>query len=140
MAQNYGSCFKISYTVNLISYILSITLTFSKNNDPTNFASFIALLDFLTNIIQIKISTKRFILNCSPSARPEEDWTFEDAIAAGVVDVAATTPTTKDLRAAWWKIDNADKMLALRVTRAKGNWNIYWDSLKNDDKTQSAIN
>ena len=52
------------------------------------------------------LSTKRFILNCSPSARPEDDWTFEDAIAAGVVDVAATTPTTKDLRAAWWKIDH----------------------------------
>jgi len=45
-------------------------------------------------------------LNCSPSARPEDDWTYEDAIAAGVVDVAATTPTTKDLRAAWWKIDD----------------------------------
>lgn len=51
-------------------------------------------------------STKRFILNCNPSAQPEDDWTFEDAIAAGVVDVAATTPTTKDLRAGWWKIDN----------------------------------
>ena len=51
-------------------------------------------------------STKRFILNCDPSARPEDDWTFEDAIAAGVVDLAAATPASKDLRAAWWKIDN----------------------------------
>jgi hypothetical protein len=31
---------------------------------------------------------------------------------------------------AWWKIDNADKMLALRVTRANGNWNNYWNSLR----------
>jgi len=53
-----------------------------------------------------KFSTKKFILNCSPSARPEDDWTFEDAIAAGVVDLAAAPPTTKDLRANWWKIDN----------------------------------
>jgi len=31
---------------------------------------------------------------------------------------------------AWWKIDNADKMLALRATRANRNWENYWDSLK----------
>jgi hypothetical protein len=30
---------------------------------------------------------------------------------------------------AWWKIENADKMLALRVTRANGNRKNYWDSL-----------
>ena len=30
---------------------------------------------------------------------------------------------------AWWKIDNAAKMLALRVTRANANWNAYWDGL-----------
>jgi len=29
---------------------------------------------------------------------------------------------------AWWTIKNADKMLALRVTRANGNWENYWDS------------
>ncbi len=32
------------------------------------------------------------------------------------------------LSGAWWKIDNADKMLALRVTRANGNWEKYWNS------------
>ena len=31
---------------------------------------------------------------------------------------------------AWWKIENADKMLALRTMRANGNWETYWDSLK----------
>lgn len=30
---------------------------------------------------------------------------------------------------AWWKIDNAAKMLALRVSRANANWNVYWDDL-----------
>ena len=41
---------------------------------------------------------------------------------------------------AWWKIDNADKILALRVARANGNWGKYWDSLKHDERTSSAIN
>ena len=44
------------------------------------------------------------------------------------------------LTGAWWKIDNVDKMLALRVARANGNWNKYWDSIKYDDKKAHAIN
>ena len=31
---------------------------------------------------------------------------------------------------AWWKIENADKMLALRALRVNGNWESYWDSFK----------
>ena len=31
---------------------------------------------------------------------------------------------------AWWKVDNAEKMLALRTTRANGDWENYWDSFK----------
>lgn len=27
---------------------------------------------------------------------------------------------------AWWKVENAEKMLALRVNRANGDWNSYW--------------
>jgi hypothetical protein len=27
---------------------------------------------------------------------------------------------------AWWKVENAEKMLALRVNRANGDWNAYW--------------
>lgn len=34
------------------------------------------------------------------------------------------------LAGAWWKIDNAEKMLALRVTRVNGNWERYWNSRK----------
>ncbi|NQT13014.1 MAG: C1 family peptidase, partial [Planctomycetes bacterium] len=52
------------------------------------------------------LSTRKFVLNCIPSARPEDDWTFEDAIDAGIVDRAARTPAAKDLRATWWKIDD----------------------------------
>jgi len=31
---------------------------------------------------------------------------------------------------AWWKAENAEKMLALRVTRANGEWQSYWRGLR----------
>ena len=31
---------------------------------------------------------------------------------------------------AWWKVENAEKMLALRTLRANGNWHEYWKSAK----------
>lgn len=34
------------------------------------------------------------------------------------------------LSGAWWKVDNAEKMLALRTTRENGDWQAYWDSRK----------
>jgi hypothetical protein len=51
-------------------------------------------------------NAERFILNCNPSVRPEDDWTFEDALEAGVVSLAASPPAEVDLRASWWKIDS----------------------------------
>lgn len=53
-----------------------------------------------------RFNVRRYVLNCVPSTRPEDDWTFEDAIDAGVVDSAATIPSSKDLRTNWWKINN----------------------------------
>lgn len=53
-----------------------------------------------------RLSVRPYILNCVPSTRPEDDWTFGDAIDAGIVDAAATAPPSKDLRANWWKINN----------------------------------
>ena len=29
---------------------------------------------------------------------------------------------------AWWKEDNAEKMLALRVVRANNDWEAYWQN------------
>jgi hypothetical protein len=52
------------------------------------------------------IRVRRFVLNCDPSANTERDWTFEDAIDAGVVEMAAVAPEAKDLRQDWWAIDN----------------------------------
>lgn len=34
------------------------------------------------------------------------------------------------LSGAWWKEENAEKMLALRVTRANGEWQSYWRGLR----------
>jgi hypothetical protein len=34
------------------------------------------------------------------------------------------------LSGAWWKIENAEKMLALRVVRANGEWQPYWERLR----------
>lgn len=52
------------------------------------------------------VNTKQFILNCDPSAETANDWTFEDALDSGIVRLLKVLPSSKDLRAAWWKIDN----------------------------------
>ncbi len=44
------------------------------------------------------------ILNVRPSPRTEEDWTFEIAAEADLVAAAPAIPSSKDLRASWWKI------------------------------------
>ena len=44
------------------------------------------------------------ILNVRPSEKVEEDWTFEVAAEADLVAAAPAIPSTKDLRADWWKI------------------------------------
>jgi len=49
---------------------------------------------------------RRYVLNCSESSRPEDDWTFEDAVDAGIIDSTAQIPQRKDLRADWWGVDD----------------------------------
>jgi papain like protease len=44
------------------------------------------------------------ILNCEPSPKQEEDWTFDHAAQADVVAAAPRVAAAKDLRAAWWTI------------------------------------
>lgn len=43
------------------------------------------------------------ILNCIPSRDTENDWTYENALAAGIL-AEAPIPRAKDLREAWWPI------------------------------------
>ena len=46
------------------------------------------------------------ILNCRPSPKVEEDWTFEHAEQAELIAAAPAVPASKDLRAAWWKVND----------------------------------
>lgn len=45
------------------------------------------------------------ILNCLPSPKQENDWTFETAMSAGLTAKKAI-PASKDLRESWWKIND----------------------------------
>jgi C1A family cysteine protease len=46
------------------------------------------------------------IFNCDPSHNPQKDWLFEHAVSARASKSAVTIPTSKDLRASWWKISD----------------------------------
>src|SRR6267378_2506311 len=50
------------------------------------------------------------ICNVVPSRNTENDWTFENAVAAGAMAAAplAAPPASVDLRAAWWDIGNQE--------------------------------
>lgn len=47
--------------------------------------------------------TTKYILNCLPSRDTQNDWLITSAEDAGLL-AAVAVPTSKDLRAAWWKI------------------------------------
>jgi len=44
------------------------------------------------------------VLNVVPSEKKERDWKFEHADRAGLVAAGPAIPSSKDLRASWWKI------------------------------------
>ena len=46
---------------------------------------------------------RRFILNCDPSTGVQQDWTFADAVEAGVVSDAAARAEV-DLRGGDWPV------------------------------------
>jgi C1A family cysteine protease len=48
------------------------------------------------------------ICNIVPSRNTERDWTFDDAVSAGLVEVPVSIPASVDLRAAWWNIGNQE--------------------------------
>jgi hypothetical protein len=49
---------------------------------------------------------RKRILNCKPSPKTEEDWTYEHAEAADIVAAAPAIPASKDLRETWWTIND----------------------------------
>ena len=46
------------------------------------------------------------ILNCIPSIERDDDWRIDTAEDAGLVAAAPRVPPRKDLRAAWWRIQD----------------------------------
>ena len=93
-----------------------------------------------------EINAEEFVLNCVPSARTEDDWTFEDAVDAELIDVTPSLPAEMDLRGPWWKIDNQGRTGAcvgfatacgvLRWHYTKVGWindirytTCYWDDI-----------
>ncbi len=55
------------------------------------------------------VNVKQFVLNCVASTGTEMDWTLEDAVSAGVVRLRKRIPSSKDLRAPWWKVRDQRK-------------------------------
>lgn len=51
-------------------------------------------------------NVRPYVLNCIPSLRPENDWTFQDAVDSGSVSIGETLPPSVDLRERWWKINH----------------------------------
>lgn len=39
---------------------------------------------------------------------------------------------------AWWRVEHAEHMLALRILRINGDWNAYWDKLKRKPANANA--
>jgi C1A family cysteine protease len=48
------------------------------------------------------------ICNLIPSKGTESDWTYRDAVAGGALGAVAALPSSVDLRAAWWAIDDQE--------------------------------
>ena len=69
----------------------------------------------------------RFVLNCEPSAGVDSDWTFEDAVAAGVVAADEARPAV-DLRRPDWPVrDQGSTGACVGFATAAGvlHWH-YW--------------
>ncbi len=53
---------------------------------------------------KVKSEYEEYILNCIPSEKTEQDWTFEDAIASEALSPFTLIPKKVDLREDWWNI------------------------------------
>ena len=69
------------------------------------------------------------ILNCIPSRDVEKDWKMENAVQAGLLAARAALPSSKDLRAAWWKIGD-QKSTGSCVGWASADSVIRWHFVK----------
>ena len=85
-----------------------------------------------------RFSVKPYVLNCIPSVRPEDDWTFADAIDAGIFNATAAAPSSKDLRVSWWKI-NDQKSTGACVGFATAYGVLRWHYVKEGKIAQNDL-
>jgi hypothetical protein len=78
------------------------------------------------------------ILNCRPSPKPEQDWTFETAAEADIVAAAPPIPASKDLRASWWAIGDQGSTGSC-VGWATADSVLRWHFVKAGRLPQSAL-
>jgi Papain family cysteine protease len=78
------------------------------------------------------------ILNCRPSPKTQEDWTIETADQADMLSAPARMPSTKDLRADWWKI-NDQKSTGSCVGWATADSVLRWHYAKAGRVPQSTL-
>jgi C1A family cysteine protease len=55
-----------------------------------------------------KTDVKNRICNLVPSRGTDTDWGFTDAVAGGALGAVTAPPSSVDLRAAWWAIDDQE--------------------------------
>src|SRR5262245_63012071 len=55
-----------------------------------------------------RTDVKQRICNLEPSRGTETDWSFHDAVGGGALGAPAALPSSVDLRAAWWAIDDQE--------------------------------
>jgi C1A family cysteine protease len=55
-----------------------------------------------------KVPPGRRICNIVPSKGTDKDWRFRDAVASGALGAVAAPPSSVDMRAAWWAIDDQE--------------------------------
>jgi len=77
------------------------------------------------------------VLNCIPSRSPEKDWQIAHAASANVLSKAAVPPS-KDLRAAWWTI-NDQKDTGSCVGWASADGIIRWHLTKAGRLSQNSL-
>ena len=78
------------------------------------------------------------ILNVVPSQETDEDWTFRNAQEADMIAAAPRLPSTKDLRADWWKV-NDQKSTGSCVGWAVGDSVLRWHFVKAGRLPQSTL-
>jgi hypothetical protein len=63
-------------------------------------------------------------------------------IGSGEIESAHRYVAQKRLKlpGAWWRVEHAEHMLALRINRLNGDWEAYWDALAANPPTTANLN